>query len=173
MPTLTLDRPHHVTAGTVGPPGQRAFYLQVEDDDHRVTVGAEKQQVAGIGDMLARLLARFDLVPATDWDRDAMALREPLEPTWRVGEIELGADPDARRIALRLQGFEVDDDVAFDLVEFSIDADQSRRLAGHIDELVDQGRPRCRLCGRPKTPSDDPDGGHVCPSSNGHGRLTV
>lgn len=169
MTTLQLDEPHHVTAGTVGPPGRRTFLLQVEDDDHRVTVVAEKQQVAGLGDMLARLLVRFDQVPATDWDRRAMELREPLDPAWRVGEIELGVAAESNRILVRCTGWEVDDDAAFDAVEWTIDADQARRLAGHIDELVDQGRPRCRLCGRPM----DPAGEHVCPASNGHGRLTV
>lgn len=169
MATLTLPTPHHVTVGTVGAAGERAFLLQVEDTDHRVTLLAEKQQVAGIGDMLARLLVRLETSPATDWDRSAMQLREPLDPAWRVGEVELGMDPDAARVLLRLVGLQVDDQAPFDVVEFTVDVDQARRLAGHIDELVDQGRPRCRLCGRPM----DADGDHVCPSTNGHGRLTV
>lgn len=169
MPTLTLDRPHHVTAGTVGEPGNRTFLVQVEDTSHRVTLVAEKQQVAGIADLVARLLVRLDLAPATDWDEAAMALREPLDPAWRVGEVELALDPEERRVIVQLTGLDVDDDAPFDAVAFSMDADQARRLAGHIDVLVDQGRPRCELCGRPMAA----DGSHVCPSTNGHGRLTV
>lgn len=169
MPILTLDSPHHVTAGTVGEPGNRTFLVQVEDTAHRVTVVAEKQQVAGIADLVARLLVRLDLAPATDWDETAMALREPLDPSFRVGEIELALDPDAERIIVQLTGLDVDAEAPFDAVAFSIDTDQARRLAGHIDVLVDQGRPRCELCGRPMAE----DGTHVCPSSNGHGRLTA
>lgn len=169
MPTLSLDLPHHVTAGTVGTPGNRTFLLQAEDEAHRVTVIAEKGQIAGIADLVSRLLVRLDLAPATDWDAAAMALREPIDPAWRVGEIELALDVDAALIVVRVAGLEVDADAPFDALEFTIDVDQARRLAGHIDELVDQGRPRCRLCGRPMAG----DGEHVCPSSNGHGRLTV
>jgi uncharacterized repeat protein (TIGR03847 family) len=169
MPTLTLDRPHHVTAGTVGEPGNRTFLVQVEDTSHRVTVVAEKQQVAGMGDLVARLLVRLDLAPATDWDEAAMALREPIDPAWRVGEIELALAPEEGRVVVQLTGLDVDDDAPFDAVTFSMDTDQARRLAGHVDVLVDQGRPRCELCGRPMTA----DGTHVCPSTNGHGRLTV
>ncbi len=169
MPTLSLERPHHVTAGTIGAPGNRTFLIQVEDEAHRVTVIAEKGQVAGIADLVSRLLVRLDLVPATDWDAAAMGLREPIDPAWRVGEVELALDVDAALIVVRVAGIDTDGDDPFDAIEFTIDIDQARRLAGHIDELVDQGRPRCRLCGRPM--SDD--GEHVCPSANGHGRLTV
>ncbi|MEX0834642.1 MAG: DUF3090 family protein, partial [Nitriliruptor sp.] len=57
-----------------------------------------------------------------------------------------------------------------DLLEVRIwaDQDQVRRLAAHCAEVVGEGRPRCKLCGRPT----DPDGGHVCPSTNGHGKLS-
>lgn len=169
MPILTLDTPHHVTAGTVGEPGNRTFLVQVEDTSHRVTVVAEKQQVAGIADLIARLLVRLDLAPATDWDEAAMALREPLDPAWRVGEIELALAADEGRVVVQLTGLDVDEDAPFDAIAFSMDTDQARRLAGHVDVLVDQGRPRCELCGRPMAA----DGSHVCPSTNGHGRLTV
>lgn len=169
MTTLALDTPHHVTVGTVGEPGARTFYVQAEDQGRRVTLLAEKQQVAGIGELLARLLARLDLAPADDYDEAAMRLREPVDPAWRVGGIEVGLEADSGRFLLELTGYDVDEDAAFDAVAFTIDADQARRLAAHADVLVEQGRPRCRLCGRPM----GPEGDHVCPATNGHGRLTV
>lgn len=170
MALLRLDLPHHVTAGTVGPPGQRSFHLQFEDEDHRVTLLAEKQQVASLGEMLARILTRFELTSATDWDRDAMALRAPVDAVWRVASGEVGALVEQRRVELHLVGLDVGDEVPFDEVALSMDLDQARRLTAHIDELVDQGRPRCHLCGRPVEPDAR---GHVCPATNGHGRLTV
>jgi uncharacterized repeat protein (TIGR03847 family) len=169
MTTLALDHPHHVTVGTIGEPGARVFYVQAEDRERRVTLVAEKQQVAGIGELLARLLVRLDLAPAEDYDEAAMQLRAPIDPVWRVAGIEVGLDADAGRFLLELSGFDVDEDAPFDTVAFTIDADQARRLAAHADVLVDQGRPRCRLCGRPMEPGGD----HVCPATNGHGRLTV
>lgn len=169
MTTLTLDDPHHVTVGTIGGAGNRTFLVQAEDGEHRVTMLAEKQQVAGIGDLLARLLVRLDQAPVDDWDTAAMALREPVEPIWRIGRIEVGLDTDAVRFLLEFQAIDDGEEHVVDEVVFTIDSDLARRLAAHVDHVVGQGRPRCRLCGRPM----EADGSHVCPATNGHGRLTV
>ena len=167
MAEITLDQPHHVTAGFVGVPGDRTFYVQAEDAHQRVTLVLEKSQVAGISELLTQLLARVDDTPASDWDRDAMALRDPVEPRWRVGEIGAGLDPQLGRFVLELSELVAEDEEG-ELVRFSIDQDQARRLAAHAEEVIGQGRPVCQLCGRPT----EPDGSHVCPSTNGHGRLT-
>ena len=167
MTEIVLDQPHHVTVGYVGVPGDRTFYVQAEDDHQRVTLLLEKVQAAGIGDLIAQLLVRIDDAPATDWDRQAFAIREPVEPAFRVGDIQVGLDPDQGRFLIELEELTPEDEEG-DVVRFSIDQDQARRLAAHIDEVVGQGRPRCRLCGRPT----EADGSHVCPSTNGHGTLT-
>ena len=62
MTSYDLPSPDVVTAGTVGPPGQRAFYVQVRDDDLVVTLRCEKQQVAALAEYLGGLLE--DLEPA-------------------------------------------------------------------------------------------------------------
>ena len=167
MAEITLDQPHHVTAGFVGVPGDRTFYLQAEDAHQRITLLVEKAQVGGIADLLTQLLARVDDLPATDWDRDAMELREPIEPRGRVGEIGAGIDPEEGRFVLELSEL-VAEDTEGETVRFAIDQDQARRLAAHAEEVIGQGRPVCQLCGRPT----DPDGSHVCPSTNGHGTLS-
>jgi uncharacterized repeat protein (TIGR03847 family) len=167
MTEIVLDQPHHVTVGYVGVPGDRTFYVQAEDEHQRISLLLEKTQVAGIGDLLAQLLARLDDEPASDWDRDAMALRDPVDPRWRVGDIQVGLDPDQGRFVIELTELTPEDEEG-DTLRFSIDQDQARRLAAHADEVVGQGRPRCRLCGRPM----EPDGTHVCPSTNGHGTLS-
>jgi uncharacterized repeat protein (TIGR03847 family) len=168
-----LPAPHHVTVGYVGEPGQRTFCLQAEDVEQRVTLALEKEQVQGFGELLAQLLVRLEDAPATDWDRAAMALREPVEPRWRVGEISVGFDADADRFVLEFGEFLPDLEVA-DVdeldpreVRLGTDRDQARRLAAHALEVVGEGRPRCQLCGRPMSL----DGTHVCPATNGHGRL--
>ncbi len=168
MIELDLPDPDHVTIATLGPPGQRTFLFQAGDAAHLVTLVLEKQQAASIADLLGQLLARLDLTPATDWDRGTMALREPVEPRWRVGAIQVGYDPDTQRFVLELEQLvpeEVDDPPEV-RVQFSID--QAGRLAAHGAEVVTQGRPPCPLCGRPMRPG----GEHVCPSTNGHGTLT-
>lgn len=168
MEEITLDTPHHVTASYLGVPGERTFYVQAEDEHQRVSLLVEKTQVGGIGELLTQLLARVDDVPATDWDRQAMELREPVDPRWRVGEIGAGLDPQLGRFVLEFTELVPDEEQEPEVVRFSMDHDQARRLAAHATEVVEEGRPTCRLCGRPT----EPDGSHVCPSTNGHGRLT-
>lgn len=168
-----LTDPTHVTAGYTGVPGDRTFFVQASDETTQVTLAAEKGQIAGIADLLTQLLARVEDVPATDWDHDAMALRRPIEPAWRIGVIQVGLDPERGRFVLELAEFvpdEDDDPAAAEPREVRIwaDRDQARRLAAHAAESVGEGRPRCELCGRPTAL----DGAHVCPSTNGHGNLT-
>jgi uncharacterized repeat protein (TIGR03847 family) len=170
---IDLTAPHHVTVGYVGEPGRRTFHVQAEDAAERVTLTLEKEQVRGLGELLSQLLVRVGDAPATDWDRAAMTLREPVEPRWRVGEISVGLDPEDDRFVLEFGEFLPDlEDVDVDVVDprevrLRADRDQARRLAAHALEIVEQGRPRCQLCGRPTAL----DGTHVCPATNGHGRL--
>lgn len=168
-----LRQPFHVTTGYLGQPGDRTFFVQAQDDDQLVTVLCEKTQVDGLGDLLARVLAELEDTPATDWDRDAMELREPVEPAWRVGQIGVGVDADAGRIVIELAEFTPGDEEEqipgmAEQLRLWLDRDIARRLAAHCKEVVGEGRPTCELCGRPMRPS----GGHVCPRTNGHGRLS-
>jgi uncharacterized repeat protein (TIGR03847 family) len=165
---FVFPAPHHVTVGYTGVPGDRTFFFQVEDDEERLTLLVEKAQVDGLGELLAQVLTRIEDAPATDWDRDAMALRPPIEPAWRVGEVGLGVDPDNERVLIELAAVQTDEEIDPDLARVSMDRDQARRLAAHAQEIVAQGRPQCELCGRPT----DLDGSHVCPATNGHGALS-
>ena len=166
MTEIELTSPHHLTVGYVGRPGERQFFLQAQDVHQRLTVQLEKVQVQGIGDLLAQLLARIGDAPATDWDRAAMQLRDPILGDWRVGDISLGIDDAQELLLLELGGLRPDREVAEARLWF--DRDHARRLAAHALQVVGEGRPTCELCGLPT----EIDGDHVCPSTNGHGPLT-
>jgi uncharacterized repeat protein (TIGR03847 family) len=168
MIDVEISDPNHVTVGWVGEPGARTFLVQAGDEQQLVTVVLEKGQVRGMADLLTQLLARVDDLPATDWDREAMQLREPVEPRWRVGELSVGIDPERGRFLVELAELVVAEDHGPHQLRIWADQDQARRLAAHAVEQVDQGRPTCQLCGRPTAT----DGSHVCPSTNGHGRLS-
>jgi uncharacterized repeat protein (TIGR03847 family) len=168
MIEVELTDPHHVTVGYTGVPGDRTFFLQAQDEETLLTLQLEKAQVEGLGELLTQLLARVDDVPASDWDRGAMDLRTPIDGRWRVGEISLGLDPDIARFALEVAELATEDVIEPREARIWCDQDQARRLAAHALEVIGQGRPRCELCGRPT----DIDGGHVCPATNGHGRLS-
>lgn len=163
-----LTEPFHVTAGYVGQPGDRVFHLQAQDATTLVTVTCEKAQVDGLSTLLSELLARIDDAPATDWDRDAMGLREPIEPSWRVGTIGLGLDEESQRFVLELSELVAEEDREPWQLRIWMDRDLARRLAAQCAETVGEGRPTCPLCGRPMAA----DGEHVCPRTNGHGALS-
>lgn len=167
MPDHELTDPHHLTAAFLGQPGERTFYLQAEDDHQRLDVLVEKNQVAGLADLLEQLLSRIDDQPAQDWDRAAMELREPIEPQWRVGELAIGLDPDRGRFVLDLTEFDPDvAEASLSTARIWMTQDQARRLCAHANECVGQGRPPGET-----SVVKDITGKVVFPSTNGHGKI--
>src|SRR4030095_16774717 len=81
--SFDFTTPDLFTAGTIGPPGQRVFYLQAREGYARVTLKCEKEQVRVLGESLGRLLERLS-APATAATGD-LALVEPVTPAWGVG----------------------------------------------------------------------------------------
>ena len=54
--SFRFDEPEAFTAGTVGEPGARTFFLQVVEAGQVVSLKCEKQQVAALAQYLAELL---------------------------------------------------------------------------------------------------------------------
>ena len=50
MSLLEFDPPDRFVAGTVGPPGQRTFFLQASEGPRVTSVSLEKQQVVVLAD---------------------------------------------------------------------------------------------------------------------------
>lgn len=166
MTSFDLPSPDVFTAGTVGPPGQRVFYLQARDGDLVVTVRCEKQQVAALAEYFDGLLD--DLEPsAYGLAPQDLELVEPVRPLWTVGPIGVAYDEPDDRIVVVLEEL-VDDDEpdgedgpAGATVKVRLDRAQVSSFVRHSRELVAAGRPPCRFCGLPI----DPDG-HPCPRMN-------
>lgn len=159
-----------ITAGAVGEPGHRTFFLQAEKDRNLVTLLVEKGQVRTLSQLAQELLSRVGVtVLPDDLDEAGQRLREPVEPLWRAGTIGLGHDEDGERFLLEVTELTEDEDEAGQ-ARWWMSADQLVAMAAHAAFSVEAGaRETCRLCGRPI----DPVEGHVCPSTNGHGTLTV
>jgi uncharacterized repeat protein (TIGR03847 family) len=179
------------TVGTIGPPGQRVFYLQARQGDEQVTLKLEKQQVAAIAQFLGEILSDLPVADPLP-DDDAMALAEPVLAEWTVGGLQLAYDSEADRIVILAEEIGDDDDAADtedpdDLAgmagglgsgeptgsdvpvdrgmgRLSLTRTQAAAIVRRGWDLVSAGRPTCALCGRPI----DPDG-HSCPRTNGHG----
>jgi len=164
--TVDLREPSHFTAGAVGEPGHRVFYLQAAEGADVVSLRLEKQQVAALSEYLRGIL--HDLPVPGDDERPAnLDLVEPVVAEWVVGTMSVAYDQADDRVVLQADELvDPDDDVATaeaGVARFQLTRGQVLAFCDHADELVAAGRPPCPICGRPM----DPDG-HVCPRSNGH-----
>jgi uncharacterized repeat protein (TIGR03847 family) len=167
------------TAGAVGEPGSRVFYLQVRAGGAVVSFRCEKQQVGALGTYLATALS--DL-PALDPDQEPtdLALVEPVIAEWVIGSMGMAYDERSDRLVLLAQelvpdGGEDDPDDEDPLADlededaatarFHLTREQAAAFVALAEELLSAGRPPCPVCGMPMNPE-----GHNCPRSNGHGR---
>jgi uncharacterized repeat protein (TIGR03847 family) len=153
----------HLTAGTIGEPGKRVFYLQAASGGQVVSLRLEKAQVAALAAYLAAMLA--DLPPPEDLPDD-MALIEPVVAEWVVGSLGVSYDEEADRVVLVAEELVEEDDAGASARIVATRA-QIAALSAHGAELVAAGRPPCALCGQPLDPE-----GHVCVRLNGHRRQT-
>lgn len=94
-----------ITAGAVGEPGRRTFFLQMLASDGLYSLVVEKEQVQLLSTSVLEILANVDEETGGTYDENAMALVEPVEPRWRVGRISLRYDEDADRIVLEVDEF--------------------------------------------------------------------
>jgi len=108
-PTYEFDPVTHITAGALGVPGQRAFYVQAERGLDRITLLCEKEQVQAlaeaIDEMLENLEVEFGLTRQENltFDEATMTPKEPVDPLFRVGAMALGYDANRDRVLLVAQ----------------------------------------------------------------------
>lgn len=165
-----LDRPDWITAGAVGVPGARTFYLQARQADEVVVLLAEKEQVRALARLAQELLARVDVaVTPDDLDEEGHRPFDPPVVAWRVGSLSLGMDEEGIRFLLEADEWVGEEDDAAATARFWLTRDQLVGLAAYAAFAVEAGaRPTCQHCSRPMAP----DGSHVCPAMNGHGPLS-
>ncbi len=181
--SFDLESPDHFTAGAIGEPGQRVFYLQARQAGTLITLKCEKEHVRALGEYLSGLLTEIGAV--SDPLPKDLVLREPITPVWEVGAIAVGYDKARDRIVIEAteitEESEEEDDVAVEAepetpasaaeghesphasARFLVTRAQAAAFVGRADDLVKAGRPVCPMCSQPKDA-----GGHICPRSNGH-----
>ena len=170
--SFDLTSPTHFTAGTVGEPGQRVFFVQATEAGVTVTLKVEKTQVAALAQYMAELLADLPPVPDDELPYD-LDLVEPAIAEWVVGTIGVAFDEARDRMVVTFQEIQVVeeseepllevDDGGVALATFVVTRPQAMAFVRRAAELVSSGRPPCTLCGRPLDPQ-----GHVCIKTNGH-----
>jgi uncharacterized repeat protein (TIGR03847 family) len=183
--SFDLQAPDHFTAGAIGAPGQRVFYVQARERGALVTLKAEKEHVGGLADYLDSVLGKKPVASA-DMPSD-LGLLEPVTPAWAIGAIGVGYDEAEDRVLVvanelvRSENEEEDEEEEDDEQEegaaedtpedtpegatarFRITRAQAARFAERARALMKAGRPTCQVCGGPIDP-----GGHLCPRRNGH-----
>lgn len=147
--------------GTVGPKGQRVFFLQVREGDVEASLKMEKQQVAALARFLHEMLGDIDRkrdadVPPDPLDAGATeaAFREPDGPDWIVGTIGAAYEETNRRIILWIEELTEDDEDEAASARIALRPGQVAGFVEQANALVAAGRPPCPYCGAPLNHDD-------------------
>lgn len=168
-----FDPVDRITTGAVGAPGQRTFYLQARRGRQLISLVVEKVEVSALAEAIEQLLEQLsERNPLLTTSEDPlgfndMALEEPVEETFRVGQLGLGYDDERDLLVIIAQEIGTEDDRERDIVRFTMSRDQARALAREGAEVVTKGRKRCPQCGEPMDPA-----GHFCIKKNGFPTVT-
>ena len=149
-----------VTAGAIGEPGKREFYLQLRAGGQLVSLALEKDQLRALTERLQEVFSRVPVPPASRLPD--MALEQPIAPIWRVGFMTLTYSQDEKSFEVSLVELVAEGDQPA-TGHFQASLAQMQALATHAAGIISAGRPPCPMCGGPI----DHDGG-VCPRLNGH-----
>jgi uncharacterized repeat protein (TIGR03847 family) len=193
-----FEPPERFVAGTVGPPGERAFYLQARGGGRLISVALEKVQVTLLAEKLDELLEeanrRFGLVlpSLTVILPDNEPLEAPIEEEFRVGTLGLAYDVDTSTVVIEaiavgeaedepdievldeeataLDGDDEEED--YDVVTADLDRLRVRLTPEETRAFIERAK-RVVAAGRPPCPLCgqplDPNG-HRCPRHNGYHR---
>jgi uncharacterized repeat protein (TIGR03847 family) len=165
--SFDFEQPDFFTAGAIGKPGERVFYLQAREKGTLVTLKCEKEQVRALGEYLSGLITKLGKpqgkVPA---DMDLLPF---AEPAWIVATMGVGYDEEHGRIIVDAHElFEEEEEGQREGEEpasgrVRVTREQAQAFAERAKELMKGSRPNCPICSGPMDPA-----GHVCPRSNGH-----
>ena len=162
--SFEIDTPVVFTAGTVGEPGRRVFYLQAQGDGLVVTLKLEKQQVGALAEYLSGLLADLPTVDEANIPT-LLELVGPIVPEWTVGTLAVAWDELNDRMVLVAEELLTEEQVEAAAepatARFRVTREQVAGFVERARELVAGGRPPCPLCGGPLDPE-----GHACPRLN-------
>jgi uncharacterized repeat protein (TIGR03847 family) len=185
----SYDPPERFVAGTVGPPGQRTFFLQARSGARVTSVALEKQQVSVLAERIDELLDELirngegeGTIPAVSPVAldDNGPLEQPIVEEFRAGTMTLAWDATDERIVVEVFPYaeesvvepgtpeeEIEDPEPEELLVVRLPAGLARAFSKRAQAVVSAGRPPCPFCGGPVDPA-----GHLCPRANGFRRTT-
>ena len=165
-----FTHPDRFVAGTVGEPGERAFYIQLRAGVRLFSVAAEKAQVQAIASRLEIMVAEIrktnPLITIEQLPVDDASLESPIDAEFQIGAMSLAWDETTQMICIQL--FELEDDeedAEGEVVEINITPAMAAAFSLRSKAVVNAGRLPCPFCGIPIDPR-----GHLCPRANGYRR---
>jgi uncharacterized repeat protein (TIGR03847 family) len=165
---IDLSKADFITVGTIGPPGQRTFFLQAAQGTTVITMIIEKEHAAALSIAIQGLLGRLGGVEIDEeFDPGSLDLIQPVEPLFRVGKLGLGYDQEQDMLVIMVEELAAEEDQPVTKVRVWGDRVKMAALARKAAITVASGRPLCPLCGE----VIEPDEVHICTKGNGHKRI--
>jgi len=165
-----FTRPERFVAGTVGQPGERAFYLQIRSSSRLFSVAVEKAQVQAIAArmevMVSEVRKANPLITVDKLPLDDAPLESPIDSEFEIGAMSLSWNDETKLICVEL--FELEDDEEDsegEVLEINITLGMASSFSSRSKAVVNAGRLPCPFCGIPIDPR-----GHLCPRANGYRR---
>ena len=172
--------------GTVGVPGERAFFIQAVSSSGITTVSVEKSQVVALAQRLRELVTEVRRSKLASLDEiglpaisDNAELEFPIDEEFQAGVMGIAWDPESQRVSIEIQSIadgeftdliSGDDDLADvedppDLLRITVRLNQVKGFCNRAEAVINAGRPACPFCGLAVDPI-----GHLCPRANGYRR---
>ena len=166
----TFTNPERCVAGTIGQPGERAFFIQAREKGRVVSVAIEKAQVQAIANRLELIITEVrksnPLIPVVTLPVDDAPLDTPVDEEFQVGAISLAWNDLEQLITFELYELEDDEQEADgQVLEINFSLGMAIAFAQRSKALVNAGRLPCPFCAIPIDPR-----GHLCPRANGYRR---
>lgn len=185
MPVIDFDPPERFVTDTVGPPGQRVFFLQAVLGNRVMTVSLEKDQVRLLGEGVVQMLDQVegdgDSASGAADSVDDAPLNTPIEEDFRVRRLSLAWDSERQVVVVEAHDSDADEDddddeaptsepvsggpTAMEGIRVVLTPAHARAFATRAARVVAGGRPSCPFCGGPLDAA-----GHICPRANGYRR---
>jgi uncharacterized repeat protein (TIGR03847 family) len=165
-----FTNPERCVAGTIGEPGERAFFIQARSNGRVVSVALEKAQVQAIANRIELIVAEVKkanpLIMVAAFPADDAPLETPVDEEFQVGAISLAWNELDQLLAFELYELEDDEqDEEGQILEINFSLGMAIAFAQRSKALVNAGRLPCPFCGIPIDPR-----GHLCPRANGYRR---
>ena len=155
--------------GTVGQPGERAFFIQARHSKRLITVALDKLQVAALAERLALVIKELradDLsLRIEPQAQDDGPLEGPIEPEFDVGAISMEWNAIDSMMSIEFSELAQEENGVELSLKVRLSISMCDAFINRSKAVLNAGRLPCPFCALPIDPQ-----GHLCPRANGYRR---